>query len=128
MLKNHKFEKFIKHNIVGGIDTVLVIGTYFLSVYIGINYLISNIISHLIPFLISYNLHRIWVFKYESNNKITNFTLYSLITVIIVLFSEALLFACVGLFGFGEYISAIIILPFVSVFSYLLYKHYVFKK
>lgn len=63
MFENRLLAKFIKHNIVGAIDAILVIRIYFLSVYIGINYLISNVISHLITFLISYNLHRIWVFN-----------------------------------------------------------------
>jgi putative flippase GtrA len=125
LLSRH--HKFIKHSFVGGFDSLITLAVYFFLVYFGVNHLISNIFAYIVSSITSFYLHLKWVFKLHSKKYMRMFNKYVLVTLFGLAFSEGLLYLCVNILLLNKYISAVIILPLVTIESYLLYKHWAFK-
>ena len=65
-----KYEEIINYLIVGVLTTLVSIGTYGLfAKIIGINYLISNIISWVVSVAFAYITNKIFVFKNKEKEK-----------------------------------------------------------
>lgn len=126
-VKKKREHKFIKHSFVGGFNSIITLIIYIILVYLGINHLVANIISYSISSFVSFFLHLKWVFKPNSKKHIHMFNKYIIATVLGLLFSEMFLFLCVNVLFIDKYISAIIILPLVTIESYLLYNFWVFE-
>jgi len=123
----NKYHKFIKHSFVGGFDSLINLGIYFTLVYFGLHYLITNIISYSIASYVSFYLHLHWVFKPKYKKPFFMFKKYVFAVLFGLLFSELLIYLCVDILSINKYISAIIILPIITIESYLVYYHWVFK-
>ena len=116
-----KYEEIINYLIVGVLTTLVSIGTYGLfAKIIGINYLISNIISWVVS-----------VFKNKEKEKkqvfiqIYQFVKYRLFSLIIDIL---LMYAFVELVKIDDMISKIIVQVIVIVLNYVFSKIFVFKK
>jgi len=122
-----KYHKFIKHSFVGGFDSIINLITYFSLVYLGVHHLIANIFAYSIASYVSFHLHLHWVFKPNSKRKFFMFKKYIVAVIAGLLFSELLIFLSVDILSINKYISAIIILPLITIESYLIYNYWVFK-
>ena len=87
-----KYEEIINYLIVGVLTTLVSIGTYGLfAKIIGINYLISNIISWVVSVAFAYITNKIFVFKNKEKEKnfkflvISNEILHILITLCLLI-------------------------------------------
>ena len=76
-------KKFAKFGVVGILNTLITITTYMLFVYLGMNYIIANIISYGIGVINSFYWNKSWVFKEKSNsiNLFVKFVMVNLITL-----------------------------------------------
>ena len=127
-----KYEEIINYLIVGVLTTLVSIGTYGLfAKIIGINYLISNIISWVVVIVLNYVFSKIFVFKNKEKEKkqvfiqIYQFVKYRLFSLIIDIL---LMYAFVELVKIDDMISKIIVQVIVIVLNYVFSKIFVFKK
>ena len=127
-----KYEEIINYLIVGVLTTLVSIGTYGLfAKIIGINYLISNIISWVVSVAFAYITNKIFVFKNKEKEKkqvfiqIYQFVKYRLFSLIIDIL---LMYAFVELVKIDDMISKIIVHVIVIVLNYVFSKIFVFKK
>ena len=127
-----KYEEIINYLIVGVLTTLVSIGTYGLfAKIIGINYLISNIISWVVSVAFAYITNKIFVFKNKKKEKkqvfiqIYQFVKYRLFSLIIDIL---LMYAFVELVKIDDMISKIIVQVIVIVLNYVFSKIFVFKK
>jgi len=124
----NKYKKFIKFCFVGALNTIITIGVYYLLIFCGVHYLISNIIGYFAGMANSYLLNNSWVFRDLSKKHILKVTKFLLINVIVLLLSEGLLYLFVDLFGIGKYIAIILVVPITTIINYVLYNYFVFWK
>ena len=117
---------------MGVLTTLVSIGTYGLfAKIIGINYLISNIISWVVSVAFAYITNKIFVFKNKEKEKkqvfiqIYQFVKYRLFSLIIDIL---LMYAFVELVKIDDMISKIIVQVIVIVLNYVFSKIFVFKK
>lgn len=117
---------------MGVLTTLVSIGTYGLfAKIIGINYLISNIISWIVSVAFAYITNKIFVFKNKEKEKkqvfiqIYQFVKYRLFSLIIDIL---LMYAFVELVKIDDMISKIIVQVIVIVLNYVFSKIFVFKK
>lgn len=60
---------FVKFGIVGLGNTLITIGSYHVFVYLGLNYILANVISYLLGMMNSYYWNKNWVFRVKPNEK-----------------------------------------------------------
>ena len=130
MIKKYINEETILYIIFGIITSLLNILLFSIFNYIGINYLISNIITLIIVKIVAYICNKMFVFKSRCNNfkelflEFIRFFFSRFITLLIDYFG---LIIFIELFGIDKTISKIIITVVVVVINYFFGKKYVFK-
>src|SRR5437763_3238355 len=88
-------EKFLKFGVVGIINTLFTIGFYTLFIYLGMNYIIANILSYFIGMLNSFIWNKKWVFQVQSGN-ISIFVKFVIVNLITLSFNTLCLFILVN--------------------------------
>ena len=93
---------------------------YFFSDICNIHYLISAILSFIISVLVNYLLSTKWVFNQNNiENRVLEFNLFILISVIGLIFTEILLFLFTDIVGFNHLISKVISAIIVLFWNFL---------
>ncbi len=129
-----KHEEVINYLIIGGLTTVIGIGTYylfantFLDIKDPIQLQIANVLSWICAVIFAYFTNRIFVFKSKSKKYIKEVTSF-VISRIATLFSDMLImFLLVTIITMDDLIAKIISQVIVIVLNYIFSKLFVFKK
>lgn len=121
-------KEMIAYIIFGILTTVVNIVVYILfERYLGVNYVVSNIIAWFLSVLFAYITNRIWVFESKNENIIKEIVLFFggrlfsgvIDTALMVLFIEVLLL--------GDFVSKVIVQVIVVILNYVISKLIVFK-
>ncbi|MCM1371112.1 MAG: GtrA family protein [Clostridium sp.] len=127
-----KYQEIINYLIIGVLTTLVSIGAYFIfAKVIGINYIVSNVISWTISVAFAYITNKVFVFKNEEKDKkkvliqIYQFVKYRLLSLVI---DVLLLYLFVELIKMNDMIAKVINQVIVIVLNYVFSKLFVFKK
>ena len=120
-------KEFIKYLIFGILTTVVSVVSYtVLASFIGINYLISNLLSWIIAVLFAFITNRLYVFK--SSGKLKNEIIKFYISRMASLLIETLImFIMVEVLNFDDLLVKIGAQFMVIILNYVLSKIFVFK-
>ncbi len=113
-IKNKIFAQAIKYFIVGGICTILDISLLFiLTNFLGLNYLLSSIISFMSGTVVNYFLCVKWIFKVRIiNKKYQEFIYYFIITGVGLGINTFLIWGLTSFFGLYFMFSKLIAIFF----------------
>lgn len=104
------FIQLFRYIFVGG--TAFVVDfffLYFFSDVCGIYYLISGVLSFIISVLVNYIMSTKWVFNQDNiDNRVLEFNLFLLISIIGLVFTEFLLWLFTDIFGLYYLVSKVI--------------------
>lgn len=129
-----KYEEIINYLIVGGLTTVVSLGSYYLLVFTvlnpnnGLELQIANIISWVCAVAFAYVTNRIFVFKSKNENKLKEITSFVSSRVLTLLMDMLIMFVTVTIFGMNDKIAKLIVQVVVTVANYIFSKLFVFKK
>ena len=118
--------KFIKFGIVGIFNTIITIGSYMVLVFLGVNYLLANIIGYILGVINSHYWNKSWVFQVKSNQK-RLFLIFVLVNLGTLGINTTILFVCVHYFYLNSYISQIFATGIGLVFNFVLNKVWTFR-
>lgn len=123
--------QFIQFGLVGVSNTAISYGTYALLVYLGVPYILANVIAFVVSVLNSFFWNNRFVFKKDSNE--SRSTIKTLIKTFIsygmtgLILSNVLLILLVEKFGMSKYIAPLIILIITIPLNFLLNKFWAFR-
>ena len=121
------FNKFIKFGLVGVLNTLINWIIFILLNFIGIYYIVSNIIAYAIATANSYIWNSKWVFKYNGKNKKETTVKFLILNLIGLGLNTAILYLLVDMAGFNKLIALVITTSIVMIINYILNKAWVFK-
>lgn len=122
MLKGTNWRRILTYLVVGGLNTTLSLGVYFLSLaWLNLPYYAASAVSILFGIIIGFKAHGALVFGNKGS-----FVRYVTCWVSIYL-GNTLAIALIRDFT-GDYWAQIILLPFTTVLSYFLMKKLVYRK
>ncbi len=113
---DNPFLQFFRYIFVGGTSFIIDFCIYLLLInFINLNYLISAAIAFFISVLVNYYLSTSWVFNQDHiENRLIEFNLFILISLIGLVFTEILLYLFVDIFNinyiWSKLIASIIVL------------------
>ena len=113
--------------VFGTLTTIVNVVVYFALEYIGINYIISNIIAWFLSVLFAYVTNRIWVFESKSPNILKEMVLFFSGRIFSGVLDTALLYLFVDILTLGNTFSKIAVEIIITILNYLLSKLIVFK-
>ncbi|MCL2442237.1 MAG: GtrA family protein [Treponema sp.] len=129
---NHILIQFIKFSLVGLSNTLISYIIYVLLVFLGVHYIIANIIAFIIGVANSFFWNHRFVFKDETGGKrslikslIKTYISYTFTGVIVANF---LLYILIDLFGISEYIAPLFCLIVTVPLNYILNKMWAFRQ
>ena len=114
--------------VFGTLTTIVNIVVYFALEYIGVNYIISNIIAWFLSVLFAYVTNRIWVFESKSPNIMKEMVLFFSGRIFSGVLDTALLYLFVDILTLGNTFSKIAVEIIITILNYLLSKLIVFKE
>ncbi|MDD2376446.1 MAG: GtrA family protein [Clostridia bacterium] len=116
--------QFLRYLFVGGFAAVINIGSlYFFKEYIGIYYLIANIIGFLLCLITNYILSKLLIFTEENNvNKIVEFATYGIIGVFGLGFDTLFMWLGTSVIGLYYMLSKIISTAIVFIWNFSIRK------
>lgn len=123
----HKNEEVWNYLIVGGLTTLVSIGTYAIFRTMT-GYIVSNILSWIVAVIFAYYTNRWFVFKSNNKNKIKEFITFSLSRVITLLIDTSLMILLIEKLNLNDMLSKILVQVIVIIGNYLISKLFVFKK
>lgn len=126
------FRQFVKFGIVGVINTSVSYGIYSALVYLGIYYVVSNVMAYIVGIIVSYLLNSKFVFKKsEGENRSIWQTFIKMCTsyaIVNLLLQSLLLALLVEKMELSKYIAPLIILCITVPLNFVLNKFWTFKK
>lgn len=126
MAFNEDFKQFTKFGIVGVSNTAITIATYSILVYLGLYFIIANIIGYAIGIVNSYILNSKFVFKIDKSSYRVMVKFIG-VNVKVLIINTLLLYFLVIVISWNKYYSqfATVIIGFFV--NYMLNKIWVFK-
>lgn len=129
-----KYSELINYVIVGGLTTIVSLGTYYLCVLTfldpnnALELQIANIISWIFCVTFAYFANRIFVFKSKNQNMIKEATSFYASRIATLLMDMLIMFLLVTLLHINDKIAKIIVQVVVTILNYIISKLFVFKK
>ena len=124
-------KQFVSFGLIGGLNTVLSLGIYWLVVYLGGHYLLGSVIGFVITVFISYVLNNIFTFKgdekpvWSLKNLIKVYVSYALTGLIL---NNILLWLWIDVLGINRNLAPVINLFFTIPLNFLLNKFWAYRK
>lgn len=133
--KKHKtIKEFVRYICVGGVCTLIDITVlYVLANYVGLNYIISSIISFTVGGIINYFLCTTWIFDVRLvNNRYKEFSIYIFISIIGLFINTVSITLITELCGLHFMLSKILSTGVTLIWNFLgrkliLHSKYAFK-
>lgn len=128
-----KYKEIINYLIVGGLTTVVSMGTYYASVLTFLNpedavqLQVANIISWIAAVIFAYFTNRKYVFNSNEKNKLKEAGKFFLTRVITLVMDMVIMWLGVTILGFSDKIIKIISQVIIVISNYVFSKIFVFK-
>ena len=125
---DREISKFIKFGIVGILNTLINWTIFAILNFLGMYYIISNIIAYVIATINSYIWNSKWVFKYRGEDKKETTGKFILLNLFGLSLNTVILYLFVDLMRFNKLIALVITTIIVMIINYILNKVWVFKE
>lgn len=125
---DREISKFIKFGIVGILNTLINWTIFAILNFLGMYYIISNIIAYVIATINSYIWNSKWVFKYKGEDKKETTGKFILLNLFGLSLNTVILYLFVDLMRFNKLIALVITTIIVMIINYILNKVWVFKE
>ena len=129
-----KYGEIIRYLIVGGLTTLVSLGTYYALVWTildpenAFQLQVANVVSWIAAVTFAYFTNRIFVFRSKNQEKMKEMIAFYLSRVGTLLIDMGIMFVFVTLLGFNDKIMKLVVQVVVTIGNYVLSKLFVFKK
>lgn len=125
---NEGVNKFVKFGLVGVLNTLINWIIFALLNFIGVYYIVANVIAYVIATANSYIWNSKWVFKYNRKNKKETTAKFVILNLIGLGLNTGILYLLVDMVGFNKLIALVITTGIVMIINYIVNKLWVFKE
>lgn len=113
--------------VFGTLTTIVNLIVYFVLEFIGVNYIISNILAWFLSVLFAYITNRIWVFESKSPNILKEMSVFFGGRIFSGAVDTALLYLFIDILCLGNTFSKIVVEIIITILNYVFSKLLVFK-
>jgi len=119
---------FFKFGVVGSLNTIIDFIVYTVLTAVGINYLLSQILSYSCGLLNSYFVNRKWTFKQKEKASLKEFGRFLAVNVVTLLLTLLLLHIFYRELGVNLLLSKLIVTAIGTIFNFIGTRLLVFTK
>ena len=125
---NEGVNKFVKFGLVGVLNTLINWIIFALLNFIGVYYIVANVIAYVIATANSYIWNSNWVFTYNWKNIKETTAKFVILNLIGLGLNTGILYLLVDMVGFNKLIALVITTGIVMIINYIVNKLWVFKE
>lgn len=125
---NSGIGKFIKFGLVGVLNTLINWIIFAVLNFVGVYYIIANVIAYVIATINSYTWNSRWVFKYNGKDQKETTTKFIVLNLVGLALNTIILYLLVDLIGLNKLIALVITTVIVMIINYIVNKIWVFKE
>ncbi len=124
-------KQFVSFGLIGGLNTLLSLGIYWLVIYLGGHYLVGSVLGFVITVAISYVLNNLFTFKgdekpvWSLKNLVKVYVSYALTGLIL---NNILLWLWIDVLGINQNLAPVINLFLTIPLNFLLNKFWAYRK
>lgn len=122
-----KYQELINYVIVGGLTTVVSIGSYALF-RLFMYYQLANILSWVCAVTFAYYTNRKFVFRSQNKNIIKELYIFVTLRLLSLISEIGVMYLLVSILDFNDLISKVVVQFIVLALNYIFSKIFVFKK
>jgi len=119
--------QFIKFALVGVSNTLIGLGTYYLCLWLGMHYLLANLVGFVVSVCNAWFWSRRYVFSSSSQSKVTEGIKLYISYGFTTLLSTGLMWVLVEYWQMSKYIAPVVCLCVTVPSNFLLNKFWVFR-
>jgi len=124
--------QFFKYGLMGSISVAVNLAMFYILLLIGVNYLLSNVVSYFVATLVFFLLNKIYVYQQRDNIRLRllfkEFSLFFATRIGTTVIESLLLFICVDIFKLHVFYSKIGISVVIIILNYILSTFFVFRQ
>ena len=120
--------KFIQFGLVGVLNTLINWIIFALLNFVGVYYIVANVIAYAIATANSYIWNSKWVFKYNGKDKKETTAKFIILNLIGLALNTAILYFLVDILSLNKLVGLVITTAIVMVINYIVNKIWVFKE
>lgn len=120
--------KFIKFGLVGVLNTLINWIIFALLNFVGVYYIVANVIAYAIATANSYIWNSKWVFKYNGKDKKETTAKFIILNLIGLALNTAILYFLVDILSLNKLVGLVITTAIVMIINYIVNKIWVFKE
>lgn len=122
-----KYQELINYIIVGGLTTIVSIGSYALF-RLFMYYQLANILSWVCAVTFAYYTNRKFVFRSQNKNIIKELYIFVTLRLLSLISEIGVMYLLVSILDFNDLISKVVVQFIVLALNYIFSKIFVFKK
>ncbi|WP_430091083.1 GtrA family protein [Paenibacillus cisolokensis] len=120
--------QLISYSFWGAITTSFNLTLFFLLNFLGVNYILANIVSYIFAVILNYFFNKIFVFEKNSSNKETRvFIKFIMVRAVSLLVDTILFYLLVSIMHFNVNVSRILLSFVIIVATFFVNKVFVFR-
>ena len=123
-----KIKQLMKFGVVGLSNTAVTLGVYYLLIYLGVNYMISNIIGYFAGSINGYIWSKGWVFKEAKATVKSSVLKYYIVYGSSLILSTAVMYLWVNVLGISDKIAPILTLCITVPYNFIFQKIWAFRE
>ena len=123
-----KIKQLMKFGVVGLSNTAVTLGVYYLLIYLGVNYMISNIIGYFAGLINGYIWSKGWVFKEAKATVKSSVLKYYIVYGSSLILSTAVMYLWVNVLGISDKIAPILTLCITVPYNFIFQKIWAFRE
>ena len=130
----HKNEEIWNYLIVGGLTTLVALGTYYACVLTvldptnGIELQIANVVSWAVAVIFAYFANRIFVFKSKEKKYLKEVSSFVSSRIVTLVVEMAIMFVFVTVLHLNDKLMKLVVQVIITILNYIFSKLFVFKK
>lgn len=123
----NKYRNFVLYCVIGVVNTGVDFGVFSFLRFLGLHYLIANIISYHCGIICSFFLNRYYNFKIKDK-PMRRFLSFYAISLVAVAVSEGLLYLFVNVMSMNDLVAKLISMVIIAIGQFMFVKRFTFKK
>lgn len=122
-----KIIQFLKFGLVGGSNTLISLLIYYILIFLGINYLISNSIGYIVSSISGYFLNKIWVFNSKDDKSNKSLFKYYMVYGSSFILNIGVMYMFINVIKISYIISPVLTMCITIPYNFILNKLWVFS-
>lgn len=125
---NITIKQILKFGLIGGSNTIISLLIYYILLFFGVHYIISNVAGYAVSSIWGYIVNRNWVFRAKQVDILKSLVRYYIVYVMALLINICCMYMLVDLVELSEKAAPLVVLCITVPLNFTASKFWIYKR